>query len=169
MTDDDYPGALTKEAIDGIVSLVERVWGTEEIADFIDPGMAKNKDFRRWIAKSERVTARPREAAAYLRIVQTTDVRTALASIRVPTLLIHRDNDPWISLEQGRYLAEHIEGARLVTVTDEIPFAEATQARVEAIQEFLTGVRVPAPPDRVLASILLVDIVGSTERAAETW
>ena len=87
----------------------------------------------------------------------------------MPTLVIHRTEDVTINVEGGRYLAEHIPGARYIELPgkDHIPFVGDNATEIaDAIQEFLTGSRAPVPVDRVLATVLFTDIVGSTEKAA---
>ena len=103
------------------------------------------------------------------------DVRHVLGSIRVPTLLLHRTHDAGIGVEHSRYLAEHIPGARLVELegADTFPFLGDSAAVIGEVDEFLTGDRRPPDHDRVLATVLFTDIVGSTVRAAalgdEIW
>jgi class 3 adenylate cyclase len=101
-----------------------------------------------------------------LRLTTELDVRQVLPAVRVPTLVLHRTGDRVTRVEQGRYLAEHIAGAKLVELTgdDHIPYVGNGDAIVDEIEEFLTGVR-PGDTDRVLATILFTDVVGSTERA----
>ena len=97
------------------------------------------------------------------------DVRHLLPSVRVPTLILHRTGDALVPVASGRYLAEHIPGARYVEIPgiDHLVVDNETQDVIaDEIEEFLTGVR-PAPdPDRVLATVLFTDIVGSTEHAS---
>ena len=97
------------------------------------------------------------------------DVRDVLPAIRVPTLVIHRTGDRVIPVESGRYLAEHIPDAKYVELpgVDHFPFVGDIDAIVDEVEEFLTGSRRAREPDRVLATVLFTDIVGSTERAAE--
>jgi class 3 adenylate cyclase len=97
------------------------------------------------------------------------DIRDTLSVIRVPTLVLHRSGDLDTSIEEGRYLAAHIPGARFVELpgADHLPWAGNQDAILEEVEEFLTGVRPVAEPDRVLATVLFTDIVGSTEHAAE--
>jgi class 3 adenylate cyclase len=97
------------------------------------------------------------------------DIRHVLPAIRVPTLILHRTGDQAVSVMESRYMAERIPGAKYVELPGDDHFASAgdPDAILDEIQEFLTGVR-PAPePDRVLATVLFTDIVGSTQRAAE--
>jgi class 3 adenylate cyclase len=105
----------------------------------------------------------------------TVDVRQVLPTITAPTLVLHRAGDRWALPGHGRYLAEHIDGARYVELpgSDRLWLGEDSDTLLEEIQEFLTGVRAPSEPDRVLTTILFTDIVGSTELAAslggERW
>jgi class 3 adenylate cyclase len=96
------------------------------------------------------------------------DIRPVLPAIRVPTLILHSVNDQTQPIGGSRYLAEHIATARLVELqgVDHIPWLADSEAVVEEVEEFLTGVRHRVEPDRVLATVLFTDIVGSTERAA---
>jgi class 3 adenylate cyclase len=97
------------------------------------------------------------------------DIRDTLPVIRVPTLVLHRTGDLDTSIEEGRYLAAHIPGARFVELpgADHLPWAGNQDAILDELEEFLTGVRPVAEPDRVLATVLFTDIVGSTQHAAE--
>jgi class 3 adenylate cyclase len=96
------------------------------------------------------------------------DVRDVLPIIQVPTLIVHRTDDRALSVEGSRYMAERIEGAHYVEVPgeDHLPFLGDQDQILDEVEEFLTGVRRGPEPDRVLATVLFTDIVGSTERAA---
>jgi pimeloyl-ACP methyl ester carboxylesterase len=121
----------------------------------------------RW-ARFERLVASPSAYEELARIFTDVDVREALPAIHVPTLVIHRKGDLIVSTAQAQYVAENIEGARLVELPgiDHIPFVGDADAIADEVEEFLTGAR-PAPMiDRVLATVLFTDIVGSTERQA---
>jgi hypothetical protein len=95
------------------------------------------------------------------------DVRPVLPLIQAPTLVLHRRDYQFLSIEHGRFLAEHLPEAKLV----ELPGADGTlvwetpELALDLIEEFLTGVRRPVEASRVLATVLFTDIVGSTERA----
>ncbi len=97
------------------------------------------------------------------------DIRHVLPTIHVPTLVVHRTGDRLVNVEESRYLASHIPGAKLVELPgdDHMPWIGDMESVVSEIQEFLTGVRPAAEPDRVLATVLFTDIVSSTERAVE--
>jgi class 3 adenylate cyclase len=117
----------------------------------------------------ERLGASPTAAKTLLHMNSQIAIRDIVPTIRVPTLVIHRTGDLVVNVEAGRFLAKHIIGARYI----ELPGADhqwfvgdnATEIG-DAIEEFLTGSRAPVAVDRVLATILFTDIVGSTEKAA---
>ena len=104
-----------------------------------------------------------------LRMAYEIDVREVLPAIRVPTLVLHRVDDPLIPVDHGRYLAAHIPDAKYVELPgdDRLVFAGDVDRLADEIEEFLTGHRSPASPDRILATVLYTDIVDSTRRAAE--
>lgn len=131
--------------------------------------MAQDVDFRRRYARFERLAMGPRAARAILASGWESDLRNVLPAIRVPTLVVHRAGDQFIRIDHGRYLAEHIRGARFVEVPgdDHLFYAGETEAMLAEIQQFLTGMRTVPEIDRVLATILFTDIVASTQRAAE--
>ncbi|HLE39797.1 MAG TPA: adenylate/guanylate cyclase domain-containing protein, partial [Acidimicrobiia bacterium] len=119
-------------------------------------------------AKLERLAASPGAAVALARMVKQIDVRDILPTIRVPTLVLHRRDDQAVPLKEGRYIADHVPGAKFIALpgADHWPWI-GDQRAVEEIQEFLTGMRDSAEPERVLATVMFVDIVDSTKRAAE--
>jgi class 3 adenylate cyclase len=162
--DPDYPG--TDLSADEVVHLVERDWGTEAGATGWNPDLARDPDYRRWWALSGRLSLTPRDAGELTRFTQSMDVREALASVRVPTLILHSQGAKFIPPELGRYLSEHISGARFVSLPgNDLPlYGEAMHEAVRHIEEFLGRLHGTIEPDRALAAILYTDIVGSTER-----
>jgi class 3 adenylate cyclase len=151
-----------------IQALVEQ-WGQGGVASVLAPSLADDPAFQRWAGRMERYAASPGTAKAVLDALGETDVRHILPSIRVPTLVMHRRDDAFLMVEHSRYLAEHIAGARYVELegTDTLFSIGDTESILGEIEEFLTGERHVPVPDRVLATVLFTDIVGSTERAAE--
>jgi class 3 adenylate cyclase len=107
--------------------------------------------------------------AAIVQMSFEIDVRHVLPTIRVPTLVLHRTGDRVISVEEGRLIARSIPGAKYVELPgeDHAPFVGDADLLVDEIEEFLTGTRAGVELDRVLATVLFTDIVGSTEQAAE--
>jgi class 3 adenylate cyclase len=168
LRDTDYPWGPSQADSERGIELLEHMWGTEELAETGMPDAAHDPAYRRFFARQQRLSIDRRDAAAYYRGMQSTDVREVLPSLRVPTLVVYREDSKVIPQEQGRYLADHIPGARFVLVpgADGAFWSEPTAETVEHIEEFLLGLRGGAEPDRALAAILFTDIVGSTERAA---
>jgi hypothetical protein len=123
----------------------------------------------RWSTKLLRAAATPRKAAAQYRyILSTLDVRRALPLIQTPALVLHSRGHPFFPLEHGRYLASRIPGAQMVELhPDETYFSPRGYARVtDEVAAFLTGERPPVEIDRLLTTVLVTDIVKSTEHAA---
>lgn len=148
---------------------LERNWGRGVL--FLDEFAGSRRDDphdREWFAKLERLSASPGAAVAVARMSMQTDVRDVLPLIRVPTLVLHKRDDLAVPVEEGKYIADHIPAATFVELpgTDHWPWIGHEEA-VEEIQEFLTGMRHSAEPDRAIVTVMFVDIVDSTRRAAE--
>jgi class 3 adenylate cyclase len=166
---EDYPCGLPLEVIRAGEAVVREKWGTEELAGRSCRAAAENAGLRRWMAKSQRVSSSARQAAATLAVFQSMDVRQVLPSVQTPTLIIHRKSFPLIPVEQARYLADHLPDARLLLIEGDTPapYVEPMEESLLEVQAFVTGTRSRATTtDRVLATVLFTDIVGSTERAA---
>jgi class 3 adenylate cyclase len=166
--DDSSPGQYPAE-VAATAEIFTRQWGTEDTTVLSDPDAARDSAFRRWAARSARLAMTGKEAIDYFRWLGHTDVRDVLPSLRVPTLVLHRENFKGYPAELGRAIAQRIPDARfaLVPGADSVLFSEPNAEIVQHIEEFLTGLRAPIEADRALAAILFTDIVGSTERAAE--
>jgi class 3 adenylate cyclase/pimeloyl-ACP methyl ester carboxylesterase len=164
---EDYPWGYDAAAVEATTAFLERAWGTDAMAQFIDPDFASDPTYMRFLARTQRSSWRPRAAAAYFRWVWDTDVRQVLPSVRVPTLVLHRKDVAAIRVEHGRYLAEHISGARFVPLdgVNLSLFAGAT-TDLDHVERFLTGLVGSGDADRPLATILFTDIVDSTGHAA---
>ena len=167
--DATYPWAMDPEERRGVIEQLPEQWGRGAYVELLAPSMAGDEAFRRWWARLERLGASPGAAMALRRMNGEIDIRRTLSAIRVPTLVLHRTGDLDTSVEEGRYLAAHIPEARFVDLpgADHLPWAGDQDAIVDEVEEFLTGVRPAAEPDRVLATVLFTDIVGSTTRAVE--
>ena len=164
----DYPWAPTPEARAKEYEFVEREWGNQmDLARYI-PSKMHDHDFVRRLATYFRYSASPSAAVALLRMNTQIDVRHVLPAIGVPALILHRTGDLDVNIEEGRWLASQIPGARFVQLQgdDHMPWAGDQDSIVDEVQEFLTGIRPPRDIDRVLATVLFTDIVGSTERMA---
>jgi len=165
---DDYPIGVPPEIAETVVARAEEYWGTETNIRTSAPARARDERFLRWSARLQRAIASPGVVRAYLRALLEVDVRPILPLIQAPTLVLHHTGFRQLPVAHGRYLAEHIPGARLVEVPGDLPLLwELPDPVLEAVEEFLTGVDRPAVATRVLATVLFTDIVGSTERAAE--
>jgi class 3 adenylate cyclase len=165
----DYPCGRTQGAQDARLATVRAAWGTGATWETFAPSLGRNPAYRTWCATFERLSASPGAVVALLRMNYEIDARHVLHSVRVPTLVLHRTGDRNTPLEQGRYLAEHIPGAKHVELPgdDHSPWAGDVDGLVGEIEEFFTGVRHRPEPDRVLATVLFTDIVDSTRKAVE--
>jgi class 3 adenylate cyclase len=166
LRDPDYPWAPTSEERQRWYDLLARGWG-----GVVDIGtMAPNADprFREWWARYLRMSASPGAALALGRMNAEIDVREVLPLIRVPTLILHRTGDLDMDVGGARYMASRITGAKYLELPgdDHLPFVGDQEAILDEIEEFLTGARRQADFDRVLATVLFTDMVGSTERSA---
>jgi class 3 adenylate cyclase len=162
---DDYPEGLSDETVEE--SLAERRdRDTGAILSRVAPSMASDARFARWFARCERLSNPPQDAAWRFRASFEADVRHLLGAIRVPTLVVARTGGR--RSEQARYVAEHIDGVRYVELAgaDNLFFVGDTGPLLDAIEEFVTG-RLPRPEvNRVLATVLFTDVVGSTDQVA---
>ncbi|HET7875285.1 MAG TPA: adenylate/guanylate cyclase domain-containing protein [Methylomirabilota bacterium] len=164
---EDYPWGIRPGDAQGLLRAVEEGWGKGVAFEALVASQSDNQSMRNWWARYQRLAASPGAAVTLLRRAYDTDARGVLETITVPTLILHKAGDPFTGTEHGRYLAERIPGARYVELAgvDHLFFAENTDRLVAEIQEFLTGVREAGEPERVLATVLFADVVGSTEHA----
>jgi pimeloyl-ACP methyl ester carboxylesterase/class 3 adenylate cyclase len=167
--DQSYPWGWTLEQLDAFVATVTASWGQADSPTLalLAPSVADDLALRHWWARYERQSASPGAFAALFRMNAEIDVRPVLPTIRAPTLVLHREGDRCVTVDHGRYLAEHIPGAKYV----ELPGIDhlvivGFDPILDEIEEFVTGVR-PGPTwDRALATVLFTDIVGATEQTA---
>ncbi len=165
----DYDWVPDDETRDTNVAAIIAQWGQGAIASGLAPSRHDDPSFLEWAGRMERYSASPGTIRHILEFIGQTDVRHVLPSIRVPTLIMHRRDDPFLKVEHSRYLAEQIPAARYVELkgSDSLFSVGDSEAVLGEIEEFLTGTRHGREPDRVLATVLFTDIVGSTRRAAE--
>jgi len=166
--DDDYPWAPTADERQHFFNEIRQHWGGPVGVEERAPSVASDPQFRDWWATYLRMGASPGAALALTEMNAAIDVRKVLPTIRVPTLVIHRTGDECLKIEEGRYVANHIPGAKLVEFpgNDHLPFVGDQESILEEVEEFLTGVRHQPEPDTVLATILYMRIVNSDEHAA---
>jgi class 3 adenylate cyclase len=165
---DDYPAGIPPSAAATLLDQVVETWGTGAMAAVLAPSVASNPGMTDWYGRLERFAASPGTALARMRTVLELDVRQVLPLVTAPTLVIQNLGDGFVRAGHGRYLAEHISGARLLErdSADHWPLPEPDL--LIAIEEFITGTRSGATElDRILTTVLFVDVVGSTERLSE--
>jgi hypothetical protein len=155
-----------EEAMD-LETVVSR-WGKGLAADIFAPSRKGDPQLHEQFGRLQVQSATPHDAVAFMRMAFEIDVRDVVPAVTAPTLILHRVGDKICSVENARWLARNIEGASYVELPGEnhLPFIDGDDI-LDEIQEFLTGVREPAAPDRMLATVLFTDIVGSTDRARE--
>jgi pimeloyl-ACP methyl ester carboxylesterase len=166
----DHAWGMKQDEFEEEMQLIERGWGTGEyMASFfsqIMPSLAEDEGARQRFSRFWRRSASTAAAMAINQMWWDTDIRAVLPAISVPTLIVWRSGSPWAP--ESRYLVEHLPHARAVEIDgpDHVPWAGDTEPFLTEIEEFVTGTRPPVEPDRVLATVLFTDIVGSTEKAA---
>ncbi|MDP9245542.1 MAG: adenylate/guanylate cyclase domain-containing protein [Chloroflexota bacterium] len=165
----DYPMGLSDADVDAFLVRTKETWGTGGVADVFSPSVANDERYKQWWARYQRMSASPGRSTAMAKLVFGVDVRHVLSTIHVPTLILHRRGFRFFPVELGRYLAQHIAGAKLVELegADGFAYLGDTDALLNEIEEFVTGTRRAQDVDRVLATVLLTDMVGSTDKAAQ--
>ncbi len=165
----DYPPGNSPEHEERVLREMRHGWGRGAMLDSAAPSLAGNPSFRRWWGRYQRLGCSMGTILTMRRMLQQVDVRHVLPAIRVPTLILHKRENWLVDVAHGRFIAERVPAARFVEIpgVDYFPFVGEAEMILDEIEEFLTGVRRPAEPDRVLATVLFTDIVRSTERAAE--
>jgi class 3 adenylate cyclase len=170
--DAEWPwGEATPQEFEAYATTIPEHWGDGERILEIAPSVADDPSFdsiSAWMAKVQRNSATPAAWEAFARMAFDIDVRDVVPSVRVPTLIIHAVGDRICHVENGRWLAKNLSGAQYVELpgSDHVPWFNPDVTLAE-IREFLTGSREPEEPDRILATVLFTDIVGSTELAAQ--
>jgi pimeloyl-ACP methyl ester carboxylesterase/class 3 adenylate cyclase len=170
--EEDWPwGLSTREEYDDLLDRTlsgELPWGKVTRVWFA-PSRQHDPALIRWLERLERSSASPAAAVAFMRLGSEIDVRHVAPSIHVPTLVLHTPDDPVVPHEQGRWLAEQIEGARFVELKgkDHVPWFDVADQVITETREFLTGFREAPELETALATVLFTDIVGSTDRARE--
>jgi pimeloyl-ACP methyl ester carboxylesterase len=168
----DYPWGSPAEALrESAAEFIAPYWGQDAtgMIELFSPSLADDPQAAEWTARYERSAASPAMVQQIFEMFLDIDVRAVLPTIQVPTLVIHRRGDRVVNRRAGEELASKIPGARYVELPgmDHVPWAGDMEAVLGEAEEFLTGARSAPEPDRVLATVMFTDIVGSTERAAE--
>ncbi|HEY4812583.1 MAG TPA: adenylate/guanylate cyclase domain-containing protein [Solirubrobacteraceae bacterium] len=167
----DYHWAMSSEEREVLSERNLATWGeaNSEAMSAWAPTMASDPALVTWFARMQRLAASPGEARGISKAMVDVDVRHMLPRIRVPTLILHRPNELVWDVRHSRYLAANIQGARYVELEgiDSFPFIGDSDAIVEEIEEFLTGVRSGGELTRALLTVMFTDIVDATARAAQ--
>jgi class 3 adenylate cyclase len=156
---------ITPEGLQAFLEYIGEAWGSGRSLKMWAPSHRDDPALKQWWGRFERLGASPAAALAVVRMISEIDISDILSSVHVPTLVIHCTGDTLISVEHGRFLAEHILGARLRELPGDDHLFFIHEGIVDTIEEFLTGSISAAEGHRVLATILFTDIVGSTARA----
>ena len=164
---DDYPWAPTREEHEAAFKAYEKHWGTPIGLKILAPSAANDERVRQWWAHYMRVSASPGAGITLYRMNVEVDIRAILPTIRVPTLILHRSGDRLYPCQGARYMARQIPAAKFVELPgdDHIAWIGNADPLLAEIQEFLTGEPPVLEADRVLATVLFIDIVQSTQRA----
>ena len=165
----DYPWGRTDEEWAAWTEVIARQWGEGAVGiEARIPSKVNDGPFRQWWTRYLVRSATPKTALALTRMNSLIDVSAALPAISAPALIMHRTGDRALPLDGSRYMAARIRGARMVEFPgdDHLPWTSDVEPVLNEIEEFLTGAKHVAEPDRVLATVMFADIAGSTERAA---
>ncbi|MBI4908947.1 MAG: alpha/beta fold hydrolase [Acidobacteria bacterium] len=158
--DEGYPWGPTAEESAAFCALIRREWGGPVGIEVRAPSMASDPAFRNWWATYLRMGASPGAAEALTRMNAEIDIRPILATVQVPTMVIHRTGDQCLRVEEGRFMAERIPGARLVELpgADHVPFSGPQEEILQPIEEFCANVRSAPERERALATVVFVEV-----------
>jgi len=167
---EDYPWAAPAQAlIESGFELLLPHWGDGSVIEVAAPSQAEDADARAFWARMQRATASPGTMTALAQMFLDLDVRDVVPTVHAPALVLHRRHDRLVNVRNGRWLAEHLPNARLVELEgdDHVPWYQGADEWLGEVQEFLTGARAVPEPERMLATVLVTDIVDSTRTAEE--
>jgi DNA-binding SARP family transcriptional activator/pimeloyl-ACP methyl ester carboxylesterase len=156
----DYPPGQSDDFLEAFARATEASWGEVQERSVWAVDATRDPRFRDWLGRWARNAGSPGSAATLLRMGSEIDIRPVLPAIRVPTLVLHRVDEPLIDVAHARYLAAHIPGAKYVELPgeDHVVFAGDVDRLVDEIEEFLTGTDSRVEPDRVLATLLFIEV-----------
>ncbi len=166
----DYPYGVSRDVIDSLIRRLDEQWDPEALLSWILPSVMDDDARKSFWLRYLRRAITPGQFRVQVEQNAEGDIREVLPLIRAPALIIHGTDDRWIPIAHGRYLAERLPNARLIELDtgDHIPYTDVGLEVAEEIEEFVTGTREAAEPDRRLATIMFSDIVDSTAKAAAT-
>ena len=165
--DDDYPAGVPQEIHGLLTEGIEQQWGTGAMAAVLAPSIADRPGLQDWYGRVERNAAGPGTAVAMMRATLELDVREILPLVAAPTLVVQNRDNEVVRAGHGRYLAEHLPNARLLERESADHWPLPDPDLLGALEEFITGSRSEAGAERFLATVLVCDVAGSTERVAE--
>ena len=167
--DPETPWGMPESVKEKVSQGVQRTYWDSAAAEIMLGNITSDERDQAQLRRLFRYATSPGSARRLARIAMDHDVRKVLPTVRVPTLVLHRSENPMRWVGHGRYLADHIADAKYVELpgNEEHPWSGEQDSVLDEIQEFLTGVRRAPEPDRVLATVLFTDVVSSTQRAAE--
>ena len=168
LRDSDYPWGPTREQREAFYEEIRTGWGGPIGLEERAPSVASDPAFRAWWSTYLRMGASPGAALALTQMNAEIDIRNILPLIRVPTLVLHRKDDRCLKVEEGRYVASRIPGARFVELPgqDHLPFVGDQEGLLTEIERFIIEAPMLAPFDRVLATVVHVRIDGDGGAAA---
>jgi class 3 adenylate cyclase len=165
---DDYPAGMPAAVHESVLAGIDEHWGTGAMATLLGPSIASRPGVRDWYGRVERNAAGPGTALAKMRAILELDVREVVPLVAAPTLVVQNRDDMLVRAGHGRYLADHLPNARLLERASADHWPLPDPDLLGAIEEFVTGSRsADEDADRVLATVLFVDVAGSTERVSE--
>ena len=165
---EDYPAGVPAEAANAVLDQVSETWGSGRMSALLGPSVASARGMTEWDGRLERFAASPGTALARMRAILELDVREVLPLVTAPTLVIQNLGDVYVRAGHGRYLAEHIRDATLLERDSADHWPVPDPDLLAPIEEFITGTRVAeAEVDRILTTVLFIDVVGSTEHVSE--
>jgi len=169
MREPDYQVGFVPTVLDQVYATIRQTWGTAASVEIMAPSKAEDPTFRERMARCERLGHSPERVAETVRRTCESDLRPVLGTLSVPTLVLHRRDDRFIRVEAGRYVGEHIPGAKYVELPgeDHLSFVGDVDVLMDEVEEFLTGGHQAVEGDVVTTTILFTDIVASTEQAAK--
>jgi class 3 adenylate cyclase len=164
---ESYPFGLQDQQIDRMMAFTERTWGKPDFMSLLLPSVSEQARLQFW-AMTARRSISPGAMIKQLRMNLDTDVGHLLPLVQAPTIVMHGHDDRFMPIEHGRWMAERIPGARFIELDggDHLPYAALADRIADEIEEFTTGARAPAEPERRLATVLFSDVVDSTIVAA---
>ncbi len=168
---DDYSIGLTQDEYEAMGQAIGDEWGasSEAVARYFYPSRVSDPHFLQWLTKLQRAITSPTAVSQYAMAAAEADARPLLSTVHVPVLVLHRVDSGFTPLAHGRYVADHIDGARLVELPggDDYPYFEHPELTLSALEEFLSDIERQPATGRVLGSVVFTDIADSTERAEE--